>query len=201
MSSAIGGLSAAKRRRGSGQSTIGQSTIGQSTIGQSTIGQRPPAVNQSGETRSMLKQVTPIEMLKIHESRLCRIESMDMISKGGSLDNVQEMPDAEYIEMLVSEIELCKKKIAEYEGKFVDINTTLMTLQTFILTTTQQMNGLKSDLSSLKTDSVVSKMSSVVIGSPEEDETVEGVDKDDDNIDDTNVEGDVGGITLDIGSV
>jgi len=186
MSSAIGGLSAAKRRRGTGQSTIGQ---------------RPPVVNQPVETRPMLKQVTPIEMLKIHESRLCRIEAMDMISKGGSLDNVQEMPGDEYIEMLVSEIEFCKKKIADYESKFVDINATLMTLQTFILTTTQQMNGLKSDLTSLKTESVVSKMSSVVIGSPEKDESVEGVDEDDDNVDETNVDGDADGITLDVGSV
>ena len=64
MSSAIGGLSAAKRRRGSSQST-------------NTASRQQTISAPQNDINSNMIQVSPLEMLKMHESRLRRIESME----------------------------------------------------------------------------------------------------------------------------
>ena len=158
MSSALGGLSAAKRRRGTAPPTG-------SSPGTAPTGKQPTFINQQNELGPTLKQVSPIEMLKIHEARLCRIETMDVIAGGGSSEGSHgEILTDSRVDTVITELEKNKKSVLEHDNSIRELRATILTLQSLVITTTQTIEKLKSDIDSIKTEMVTKEMAKTTIG-------------------------------------
>ena len=164
MSSALGGLSAAKRRRGTTQPT--SAPVG---------GRQPTFINQQNEVVSNLKQVTPIEMLKIHEARLRRIESMSIIESGGEVAaETQPIMFDSRVGELIADHEKTKKSVSEVDISIRELRASILTLQALVISSSQTIEKLKSDIDDIKTEMATKELARVTIGEEKLQPVVEG---------------------------
>lgn len=91
-------------------------------------------------TENNLVQVTPIQMLKIHESRITSIESLN---KTRSLDPPK-------MDTIYEEQSDLKKTLKELEKSFQEMKTTIVTLQTSVLSSSQTIIKLRDEVDELK---------------------------------------------------
>lgn len=153
MSSALGGLSAAKRRRGTTQ-----------TVNAPVSGKQPTFVSEQSEMNSRLIQVNPIEMLKIHEARLRRIESMEIIASGGEIvSHAQPVLFDSRVGDLMIDLDKTKKTVIDMDTLVRELKTTILTLQTLAITTSQTLENIKTEVASIKTYMVAMEMAKVSI--------------------------------------
>ena len=139
MSSALGGLSAAKRRRG----IISQPVAKQGSFTSEIL-----------EPQPTMKQVNPIEMLKIHELRIHRIETMPVISLGGEVSDSDKDSSQDILESI-------KNTLVDHETMFRDFKSTILTLQSLAISTSQSLEKMKIEVESLKKDALVRDIGNV----------------------------------------
>ena len=144
MSSAIGGLSAAKRRRGSSQST-------------NTASRQQTISAPQNDINSNMIQVSPLEMLKMHESRLRRIESME-----NGTD--KQLPDFdEVFSDIMADLEELKQKDVADSVLIRDLKATLRSMQSQSTTNSRIIASLQNEISNIKADITTMKLSRVSI--------------------------------------
>jgi len=142
MSSAIGGLSAAKRRRGSSQST-------------NTASRQQTISAPQNDINSNMIQVSPLEMLKMHESRLRRIESME-----NGTD--KQLPDFdEVFSDIMTDLEELKQKDEADSALIRDLKATLRSIQSQSTTNSRTIASLQNEISNIKADITTMKLSRV----------------------------------------
>jgi predicted nucleic acid-binding Zn-ribbon protein len=142
MSSSIGGLSAAKRRRGSSQST-------------NTASRQQTISAPQNDINSNMIQVSPLEMLKMHESRLRRIESME-----NGTD--KQLPDFDEIfSDIMADLEEIKQKDVTDSVLIRDLKATVRSMQGQSTTNSRLIASLQNEISSIKTDITTMKLSVV----------------------------------------
>mgnify|MGYP003964336473 FL=1 len=142
MSSAIGGLSAAKRRRGSSQST-------------NTASRQQTISAPQNDINSNMIQVSPLEMLKMHESRLRRIESME-----NGTD--KQLPDFdEVFSDIMTDLEELKQKDEADSALIRDLKATLRSIQSQSTTNSRLLASLQNEISNIKADITTMKLSRV----------------------------------------
>jgi chromosome segregation ATPase len=142
MSSAIGGLSAAKRRRGSSQST-------------NTASRQQTISAPQNDINSNMIQVSPLEMLRMHESRLRRIESME-----NGTD--KQLPDFdEVFSDIMADLEELKQKDVADSTLIRDLKATLRSMQSQSTTNSRIIASLQNEISNIKADITTMKLSRV----------------------------------------
>ena len=142
MSSAIGGLSAAKRRRGSSQST-------------NTASRQQTISAPQNDINSNMIQVSPLEMLKMHESRLRRIESME-----NGTD--KQLPDFdEVFSDIMADLEELKQKDEADSVLIRDLKATVRSMQSQSTTNSRIIASLQNEISNIKADITTMKLSRV----------------------------------------
>ena len=175
MSSAIGGLSAAKRRRGISQHAVAPTNTNTSRT-QSFVSQLP-------DVNSNMIQVSPLEMLKMHEARLRRIETMESSETKGPEKQLPEID--ELFQELLAELETTKKTADDTSTVIRELKTTVRSLQTLVTANARTISTMQSDIATLKTELATTKMATVSISETTSERTLESVpeslDSDDNN--------------------
>jgi predicted RNase H-like nuclease (RuvC/YqgF family) len=111
-------------------------------------GTRPAAPNKTASfsnniedsANSNLVQVTPIQMLKIHEARITNIESANKLRS----------VEAPKMETIYEEQASSKQTITDLQKTIQELKATIATLQTSVLFTTQTFSKLRDELDVLK---------------------------------------------------
>lgn len=152
MSGALGGLSAAKRRRG----------IASPMSTPTNVGKQQQFVDQHNEAVSNLKQVNPIEMLKLHELRLRRIESIGVTVNGGG-EVTREHQSSMFDERVETLMNDTASNIRDTNESIREMKSTILTLQTLVLNTTQTIENLKNDIQRIKTEMATNDLSRVSV--------------------------------------
>ena len=165
MSSAIGGLSAAKRRRSISQTA----NVNNSNRSQGLVSQHDANPN--------MIQVSPLEMLKMHESRLCRIEAME--TKDPKMPDKQIPEIDELFQEVLSELDTSKKNADETSSAVRDLKTTLRLLQTQVTASARTLSNLQGEIASIKTELTTLKMATVSVSETTSEGILESVSEDD----------------------
>ena len=111
-----------------------------------TTGKTPTFLNKQEDTPgSNLVQVTPIQMLKIHEARITSIES------AAKKTNVVVSSNP-LIDTLYEELSASKKEAKELEKTVQELKTTIFTIQSIVLATSQSLSKMKDDIDLVKKD-------------------------------------------------
>jgi hypothetical protein len=150
MSSAIGGLSAAKRRRGSSQHI--NATTNTSSRTQSFVSQSP-------EVNSNMIQVSPLEMLKMHESRLRRIETMESSESKGPEEQTAGFD--EMLHTVLSELDISKKTTDDTSLVIRELKTNIRSLQTQVALSARTISTMQEEITAIKTEMTTMKMAAV----------------------------------------
>lgn len=174
MSSAIGGLSAAKRRR----------SISQPAVAATNTSKTQSFVSQSLETNSNMIQVSPLEMLKMHEARLRRIETMESSEHKGP---EKQLPvNDELFQEFLAELETTKITADETSSVIRDLKSTVRSLQTLATANARTISTMQGEITAIKTEMTTVKMATVSMSETTSEHTLQPVPESLDDDDDGN---------------
>lgn len=113
-----------------------------------TAGKPPTFLNkQEDASGSNLVQVTPIQMLKIHEARITSIESAakksNVVVSNPQIDSLRE------------ELTLSKQSSKDLEKTVQELKTTIFSLQSSVLATSQSLSKMRDDIDHAKKDTLI----------------------------------------------
>ena len=115
-----------------------------------TTGKTPTfSINQEDPASTGLVQVTPIQMLKIHETRITNIESATKKSVNSTTNDVVSNP---LIDTLYEELAVSKTAVKDLEKAVQELKATLFTLQSSVLASSQSLSKMKDDIDIVKKD-------------------------------------------------